>query len=374
VNKILRRMKHAPLAILAIASASLAHPLLAAAVSSGYDAVTSATHPGNGIPSPPIISGIVGHPSIVQNSTLLYGGGLFTMTFVANDATASKFPGSLFIGTFDGSKCNTDGSNLPTGASLTTTTNSSTKVTGVIKWNVPKGFPATKIVPCAYNAFWVKNNGYATKYIEVSTQTPVKSVALSTLTYTKKTQILTIGGTVTPKPKTTVSGLPYIIMNSDTGETVATGLVNKQSISLKTKISSVPGSKLSVLVGEVLSTAKCLKIDGKCQSNVETISVTSPSTDSATMGITTSFQILAVDSLGKKLSFSLSTAPNGMTITSDGILAWTPSNDISPGREYSYTVVIDSGTFSISKTYSMGVCTQGEEWMYMGGGLPGHCM
>ena len=364
MNKILRKMKYTPLATLAILTASLVQPLLAEAVSSGYDAVTSATHPGNGIPSQPIISGIVGHPSIVQNSTLLYGGGLFTMTFVANDATASKFPGSLLIGTYDGSKCNTDGSNLPAGASLTTTTNSSTKVTGVIQWNVPKGFPATKIVPCAYNAFWVKNNGYATKYIEVSTQTPVKSVALSTLTYTKKTQLLTIGGTVTPKPKTTVSGLPYLIMNSDTGETVATGLVNKQSISLKTKLPSVPGSNLSVLVGEVLSSAKCLKIDGKCQTNVETISIATPTTDGATIGFTTSFQIVAVDSQGKALTYALTNAPSGMTITTDGILAWTPTTAITTGQAYSYTVKVTSTSgLSVSKTLSMGACAAGTYWM-----------
>ncbi|MGF1428299.1 hypothetical protein [Kitasatospora sp. LaBMicrA B282] len=90
----------------------------------------------------------------------------------------------------------------------------------------------------------------------------------------------------------------------------------------------------------------------------ETVTVTDPGGQSATVGTAVSLRLAATDSAGKALSYTASGLPAGLSISSSGLVSGTPT---AAGTS-SVTVTASSGTATGSATFS---------WTVTGGGGSG---
>lgn len=69
------------------------------------------------------------------------------------------------------------------------------------------------------------------------------------------------------------------------------------------------------------------------------------------------YQFQANDVDGDSLTWTLTTAPDGMTMDDQGLLRWTPTADDVDGSPHSYTVVVSDGSETDTATYSLNVTT-----------------
>src|SRR3990172_13035541 len=96
-------------------------------------------------------------------------------------------------------------------------------------------------------------------------------------------------------------------------------------------------------------TAVCL-ID----SSMTGLSVLSSPATSATNGSGYTYDVLAIDAdnLSGTVTYSLSSAPPGMTIDSNGRISWVPAVN-SPGGTYPVTVIVSNGASSVEQSFDI---------------------
>jgi hypothetical protein len=332
---------------------------------------------------PPLIDAVVGatiataptKPSLLVTGsnlvdnliTLDPAGGLVTINFTGTDASATSFPGSLQVG-ISSNGCNSSGAGLPAGATVTYTNNPATspagKASGVFTWNVPENFNTTTIVFCAYNNFW---NSQALKGITIATNTAATAVKVSTATYTAKTRTLAVKGTVTAvNKKKPLNGIPITIEDSLSGDSILMGTIrnNTFKLSYTTAVTYPPAMSITAMVSNTLSSPAKIKIIGNISEQI-LLDTPSGSEEGATQGTPYLYQLSATDTLGKPFSWQLVSGPVGLTVSSAGLVSWTPTSGNSTlGAHSSYKVnAISSSGLTVPFTLRVGVCPVGLSWM-----------
>ena len=92
----------------------------------------------------------------------------------------------------------------------------------------------------------------------------------------------------------------------------------------------------------------------------ETVTVSTPDSQTGTVGTAASLQLKASDSAGKALTYSATGLPAGLTVNSTGLITGTPTT----AATYTVTVTATSGTASGTTTFS---------WTVNSGGPSGGC-
>ncbi|WP_214175990.1 Ig-like domain-containing protein [Geomobilimonas luticola] len=93
--------------------------------------------------------------------------------------------------------------------------------------------------------------------------------------------------------------------------------------------------------------------EGSSSTATHTLKITSTPVTTAYKGKPYVYEVKAADSLGHPLTYSLSTAPDGMKISSNGVISWTPS--YSQYGTYSVTVRGSDGTLTTRQSFSISV-------------------
>lgn len=83
------------------------------------------------------------------------------------------------------------------------------------------------------------------------------------------------------------------------------------------------------------------------------VSITSAPVTTAKTGVAYSYQVVATHALSKPLSYTLVSAPTGMTISAAGLVAWTPTT--AQLGSFPVTVKVSDGTIEKTQVYSISV-------------------
>ena len=340
-----------------------------------FDAVSAATSPP-GPGSTPSVVVSSSNPTINNNIQQMGpSGGLSTIRLTLKDPIAQGYPNSLKLGVVESGRCVYSGGGLPAGATFSSQIISDTQVDGVFTWNVPEGSPATTVNFCGVNTGW---DTQATRQVTIMATGLVKTINLKSASYNAKKRVLQIKGSAVPNlARTSLKGSTLTIENADSGASIEATVLKGNAFVLSIK-NAAPVSKVLALVAGVRSSPVTVK-GGEVTNEVVSIN-DAPKLLTANPGKEYQFQFSATDSKSQPLTFTLdSNVPNGMTISPDGLLKWTPT-DKNSGLEcfYSYTVSATSSTGAVAKkTLGVGVCNEGTGWMSgMAGSCTnaGHCM
>lgn len=335
-----------------------------------FDAVSAASAPPDSGPvSTPSVVVATSSPTISNNIQQMGpSGGLSSIKLTLKDPIAQGYPNSLKLGVLQNSQCVYGGAGLPAGATLSTQVISDTQVDGLFTWDVPGASPSTKIEFCGVNIGWDKR---ATRQVTIMATGLVKTVKLGSATYNAKKRVLQVKGSATPNlAKTSLKGSTVTIEDADSGASIEATVLKSNAFVLNIK-NATPVSKVLALVEGVRSSPMSVK-GGDVNNEVVSIN-DGPKSQTANPGKEYQFQFSATNSKNQPVTFTLdANVPNGMTISPDGLLKWTPT-DKNSGLEcfYSYTVSATSSTGAVAKkSLGVGVCNEGAGWM---SGMPGAC-
>lgn len=324
-------------------------------------------------PSPPSWLDFLAVPPL-NKEILVVGseGGEISVSFSAKDPAATNFPGSLKIGTMNGAQCfdaSQKNSSLPQGSSLVSTDVSSSIVSGVFRWNVPKDAPPTKIVFCAYNQFWIIQSGQLAQYpITIVASSPAKSVTLLNATFDIRKGVLSARGKADPLFPGATNGVAVSIQDMN-GIALGSGLFKGARFSMSAPSVLIP-DQIQAIIGTTESKPRAVKIIGRPPCKGECVTITSyPPAPGINLGQTWLYQVKATDSKGLPLSYSLIDAPPGASI--DAVTGKLSFLSPDPGV-FSFAVKAssDSGALAIQQL-RVTVCAQGTYWM---NGMGGMCM
>jgi hypothetical protein len=232
--------------------------------------------------------------------------------------------------------------------------------TGAISWPAANT-PDTPEVSTTYNFTVVVGDGTSSSNYPTSvTVTPVNNApSISSSANTSATEAVAYGYTVTATD-TESDTLSYSLTTAPAGMTIgaSTGVISwtpPQAASNYTANVTVQVTDNGTVNGTPSAQSSTQSFTINVSADNDAPSITSSANTTATEGVAYGYTVTATDPESQTLTYSLTTAPAGMTIgASSGVISWTPPQALS-NYTASVTVRVTDGTNPVTQSFTVNV-------------------